>query len=88
MLPFLKPKLQTGLTIINRKPDDSEEKDKEINELEECMKDLCQALESKDYRTAAEAFKDAVAECKDQPQDEEPDLHYDDLNELAAKEDR
>lgn len=85
MLPFLKPKQQTGLVIINRKPDNLTDSE-EIDEVEEYMKALLNAIEAKDHKEMAEAFRAAMEAC-DAPKDEKL-VHYDDLNKLAAEEDR
>lgn len=89
MLPFLKPKLQTGLIVSKRKPDEASEEpkhtdDSEMEALEVCMQDLIRALGSKDDKAAAKAYKAAFECCESYPH-EEADHSFDSMNELAAK---
>jgi len=53
---------------IERKPD--EPKDEEFDSLSSAMHELHSALNSKDYKSAAEIFKAAFQLCEDEPHHE------------------
>jgi hypothetical protein len=63
MLPFLKPKTQTGLIISQRKPDgETEEKGMEDQEdmgLMSAAEDLIRAVHAKDAKAVASALRAA-----------------------------
>lgn len=89
-LPFLKPRQVAGLIIAQRKPDGSkEEQYTEGNEgdgLESCMEDLIRALNAKDAKSAAQAFRAACEVCysaEDAPA--EDDNSFDAQNIRAAQ---
>lgn len=80
MLPFLKPRSQTGLTISVRKPDgSSQESHTEGNEdagLDSCSEDLIKAVHAKDGKAVTAALKAAYAildshSDKDEPESED-----------------
>lgn len=79
MLPFLKNRPSPGLIVAERAPDN---KDEQNHGLEAAMEDLCKALESKDYKAAAKAFKDAIDINEDEPKEDESS--YDMMNQKAA----
>lgn len=89
-LPFLKPKRVAGLIIANRKPDgskvESHEEGKESDSLEICAQDIIRAIENKDSKALAMAFKAAFEICESYPEEQESDGSYDDQNALAGKE--
>ena len=75
MLPFMKPKHQTGIMVAYRKPDDEETAQQapdheELSELEICAEDLIRAIHSKDAKAVSEAFKDLFEICEMHPHDE------------------
>lgn len=70
------------MIVAHRAPD--EKKSEEDQGLESAMSDLCQALESKDYKSAAQAFKNAMDICESQPH-EEAESSYEMMNQKAAK---
>lgn len=60
MLPFLKNKEQSiaGVIIKNRKPDNSNESEElQSTSVEDCAKDLIEAIHSKDASKVVEAIK-------------------------------
>lgn len=89
-LPFLKPKAVAGLIISHRKPDggkvESHSEGEENQGLESCMEDLIRAIQAKDSKAAAQAFKDAFEVCESYPHDEASENDYDARNEDAAEE--
>lgn len=72
MLPFLKNKsVQSGsVSVVNRKPDESKQKDEEDQGLVSCCQDIINAMESKDAKRLAIAFKDAFTICESYPHEE------------------
>lgn len=67
MLPYLKPKsANTSTMIVNRKPDAP--KDEEDQGLEACCQDIISAVEAKDAKRLAQAFKDAFTMCESSPE--------------------
>ena len=66
MLPFLRPRAQTGVIVEQRKPD--EETPSEISELEMAADDLINAIHAKDKRGVAEALKACYALCASEPE--------------------
>lgn len=81
MLPFLKPKQQTGLIIAQRKPDGQAKVEhsegEELHELEAHMDDLIRAIHAKDSKSAAEAYKRAFECCESYPHEEGPHVEED-----------
>lgn len=80
MLPFLKLKKQTGGVIVENRTPEHESDDKDDFELdslalEECAKDLIQAIERKDSKAAASAIKAAFEILDSQPHEEGPHLN-------------
>lgn len=75
MLPFLRPKAQVGITVKTRPSDSDDTQMDESSDsegLESAMEDLCHALDAKDYRRAADAFKAAFDMLESQPHEEVP----------------
>lgn len=74
MLPWLKPKPQTGLIVENRKPDgDLAESHSEGNEdagLSQCAADLIRAVGAKDEAGVASALKAAFDILGSQTEDD------------------
>lgn len=70
MLPFLKHNKDASssspIEAISRKPDDGEEYDV----LESAMEDLCHAIDAKDYKSAAAAFRAGFELLESQPHEE------------------
>lgn len=79
MLPFLKPKLQTGLIVSTRKPDSDEpsEMDEAKDPIEECTEDLIKAVHSRDVKQAAKALKDVFEKLDKMPHEEGPHIEQD-----------
>lgn len=71
MIPFLKRSKEASILAptesIERKPDEGKE---EYDHLEIAMEDLCNAIHSKDYKGAAEAFRAAFELLEMQPHEE------------------
>jgi hypothetical protein len=92
MLPWLKPKSQTGVIIQARKPDaDKEPKDSEDQGLKACAEDLISAVESKDSSRVAAALRAAFQICESEPHDEaedtdKPSPHTYDAQNIKASE--
>ena len=74
MLPFLKPKHQTGIIIAQRKPDGKEElhgpEDQEDAGLEAAAADLIRAVHAKDEAAVAAALRAAFEICDSEPHEE------------------
>lgn len=90
MLPFLKPKAQTGLIVKTRTPDEKPEESKDDNQegLKACAQDLISAIESKDATRAAEALKAffEIADSMPHEEGEHVEPHsYEAQNEEAAE---
>lgn len=68
MLPFLKPKKQTGLIIAHRIPDGgsqlSHEEGDDLQALESAAEEIIRAIQAKDARQLANAIKDAFDICE------------------------
>ena len=72
MLPFLKPRQTTTITIAKQKPDGSIEDNDESNEgLNVAAEDLIKAVHAKDAVAVAAALKSAWEICESY-EDEEP----------------
>lgn len=82
MLPFLKPRMQTGLTVSIRKPDGgSEESHTEGEEdagLDSCSEDLIRAMHSKDAKGVTAALKAAFEILDSMPHEEGPHTNEED----------
>lgn len=77
ILPFLKPRRETGLIIRTRKPDgtspESHSSDSDNPGLLAAAEDLCKGLEAKDYDRVAKAFRAAFDILESEPHDEAPE---------------
>jgi hypothetical protein len=84
VLPFLaKKKQDAGVIVQERSPDVKEENSNDFDELDECAKDLAEALHSKDHKAIADAFHAMFSICDEMPHEEKVEPHsYD-----AQKED-
>jgi hypothetical protein len=82
MLPFLKPRQQTGLIVSTRKPDGgSEESHTEGQEdegLHACSEDLIKAIHSKDAHGVTAAIKAAFEILDSMPHEEGPHTNEED----------
>lgn len=87
LLPFMKPKPQTGLIVSHRTPDEPTGKeDNDDAGLESCAQDLIKAVHSKDIKAVASALKAAFDICDSQPHEEgEHTNDFDSQNALAAE---
>lgn len=89
ILPFMKPKMQTGVIVSTRKPDEipKDESSPDDSGLEVCAQDIISALESKDAKKLAAAIKSAFQICEASPEsDDGAEPHsYDAQNIKAAK---
>lgn len=76
MLPFLKPRSQTGLTISVRKPDGSSQEShtegQEDAGLDSCSEDLIKAVHAKDGKAVTAALKAAYAILDSRSDESEP----------------
>ena len=74
MLPFLKPKLQTGVMVNQRAPDaDEPEQAEEPNDnegLEACARELLHAIETRDHKAMARALVDLFQIADSMPHEE------------------
>jgi hypothetical protein len=74
MLPFLKLNKEASssepVESVKRKPDDGSDYDG----LEAAAEDLCNAIESKDYKAAAAAIRAAFELCDSAPHEEGPHI--------------
>lgn len=74
MLPFLKPRQQSGLTISIRKPDGGSEESHtagdEDHGLDSCSEDLIKAMHAKDAKGVTSALKAAFEILDSQPHEE------------------
>jgi len=72
MLPFLKKKDEVGSIAlpdaIERKPDENKEED--FDSLESAMDEIHSALQSKDYKSAAQIFRSAFELLDSEPHHE------------------
>lgn len=77
MIPFIKDKNRGfgGTTVEVRKPDmpDNSQDSEQDQGLEECARQFMRALETKDAKLLAQAFKDAFEICDAGSSDEYPD---------------
>ena len=73
MLPFLRPKLQTGLLISTRKadgsaaPTENESSAPETDDIEACAQELIRAVHAKDAPGVAQAIRSAFEILESQP---------------------
>lgn len=77
MLPFLKRRNEpavSGLMIKTRSPDEPNESDENDPAAahEACASEIIQAIEAKDSKRLAEAFKDMFQILESEPHDEAP----------------
>lgn len=74
MLPFLMPekKKDSGVMIVHRKPDAESQTDtqEDLTGIEVAMEEFCSAVEKKDYKGMARAFKAAFEMLEALPHDE------------------
>lgn len=71
MLPFLKKaKLQTGVIVKERSPDEKPEENQEDSGLEDCAKELISAIEMKDPKAVARVIKDMFQITDSEPHSE------------------
>lgn len=68
MLPFLRPRSQTGIIVETRKADS--ETPSEVSELDAVADDLIAAVHAKDKKGVAEALQAAFAILESTPHDE------------------
>jgi hypothetical protein len=70
MIPFLKHSKEASVAMpadtIERKPDDGSD----FDPLESAAEDLCNAIEAKDYKSAAAAIRAAFELLESQPHEE------------------
>lgn len=82
MLPFLKPRSQSGLIVSTRKPDGgSEESHMEGHEdegLDACSEDLIRAMHAKDTKGVSSALKAAFELLDSEPHEEGPHTNEED----------
>jgi len=76
VLPFLKPKkgMAVGVIIKKRQPDENPQENQDITDLESSMERLAEHLSAKDYKAAAECFKEAVKQIDEEPHEEGPHI--------------
>ena len=71
MLPFMKPKAQTGIMTTYRKPDSEEPaaptETEEYDETHGIAEDILRAISTKDAKSLAEALKDMFEVCDSKP---------------------
>lgn len=72
MLPFLMKPRASGGVITEVRPSDYEKDDSDDSGLLSAAKDLCSAIEVKDYKKAAAALKAAFQICDSEPHEEGP----------------
>lgn len=84
MLPFLKPKVVSGVIMSYRKPDGQEEKYHEDEELHAISEDFIQAVHAKDAQAVADAFRAAFECLESQPHEEGP--HFEDEDDYLGGE--
>ncbi len=76
-LPFLKTRRESGISTTIRPrdtaPNDRQSPESEDNGLAAAAEDLCRAIESKDYKGAAQALKAAFDILESQPHEEYSD---------------
>ncbi len=72
MLPFLKPKPQTGIIVETRKSDGGSKPDEseENHGLTACAEDLIRAVHAKDAKAVASALQAAFEVCESYPHEE------------------
>jgi hypothetical protein len=71
LLPFLlKSKPQTGVIVKTRTPDETSEDTPEDDGMEMIGRDLCHAIESKNYKAIGEALRAAFEIYESQPHEE------------------
>lgn len=71
MLPFLKKNIKpTGISMIVRSPDEGKEESMDM--LETAMADLADAMEAKDSKRMAAAFRAAFEMLEMEPHEEYP----------------
>lgn len=90
LIPIFKRKddgMNSGVMIKERSPDEQPVDDSEYDGLESAMEELDKHLNRRDYKAAAECFRDAMELCKDSPESEESSSphSYDAQNQKAAE---
>lgn len=88
LLPFLaKNRNNNAGVIVKTREADSKPDHSESSDLEACAEDLCHAIDRKDYKAIAEAFKAMFELCELEPHEEGPhEPHsYDSQNQIAAE---
>jgi hypothetical protein len=78
--------MTTGLIIKSRTPDEKSEENQEDKPqgLEETLKEMKHHLDSGDFKSAAECFRECFQHCEDAPHSEGPHT-YDAQNEKAGE---
>lgn len=89
LLPFLKPRAQTGVIIQERARDTvpREELDREEDSIDICCEEMIEAMEEKDPKKMAKALRAAFQIFDSEPHEEGPhtnDFHA--MNKKAAEE--
>jgi len=76
MLPFLMPEKRkdTGMIVVDRRPDEEAAKDtpEDLTGIEVAMEEFCAAVDKKDFKGMAKAFKAAFEMLESMPHDEAP----------------
>lgn len=87
MLPFLKPKPQTGVLVKEIKSSgEVKENHDEDHGLIACAEDFIRAVHTKDAEAAAKAWRAAFELLELEPHEEGSNTNsYDEMNEQAAK---
>lgn len=77
MIPFMKPKMQTGIIFKERKAEGgiSEAQDDDSMAMEACADDMIRAIHSKDSKMLAKAMKAAFDIMEASPHEEGPHLN-------------
>lgn len=91
MLPFLKPKMMTGLIVSKRKPDGqgvevSHSEDNADSALEAAAEDILRAITDKDGKHLCLALRAAFQILDSEESGDDGDEDYDSQNEKAADE--
>lgn len=67
MLPFLKSKRSTGISVEYRKPDQQKEENQEDPALKACADDILKAVEERNPKALASALRAAFDVLQSQP---------------------
>jgi len=73
LLPFLnKAKMQTGVMVKTRQPDESSEENKEeSSDLESMVKEAIEHYKANDFKQLASFIKSIIDHCQDEPKEEQ-----------------